>query len=105
MKAPAGATHLNTINGKYFKVEDEIILKTYGVEDPSINNGADISDSKWIVEIPKDKSHSEKIQEVKDSQLLSINDEYMPGLYNGIELAQSIVDNREPKFLSSKDIK
>lgn len=43
----------------------------------------------------------EKIKEVKrirDLQKQSISDEYMVGLYNGLELACAILENREPIF-------
>lgn len=32
-------------------------------------------------------------------------DSYMLGLYNGLEFASAIMENREPKYRSGKDVK
>ena len=101
MKTPTGATHVSTVNGKYFKVESGVIVKTYGVKNIDINNGTLIEDCSWIVKVEtkREKSIQEMIGEAKDAQLGSVCDEYMKGLYNGLELAHSISEGRAPKYL------
>ncbi|AUR88978.1 hypothetical protein NVP1231O_26 [Vibrio phage 1.231.O._10N.261.49.F8] len=100
---PFGATHVNSVNGKYFKVEGGVVVFTYGISNPNRNNGTMIKDCPWINEINSheniEESTSDKIQSLKDLQINSVCDEYMKGLYNGLELAQSVIDNREPEFL------
>tara|TARA_Y100001960_G_C14399523_1_gene692696 strand:- start:221 stop:541 length:321 start_codon:yes stop_codon:yes gene_type:complete len=100
---PSGATHVNSVNGKYFKVEGGVVCFTYGVSNPHINNGTVIADCPWIVEIEdvivERKSPSQQIQELKDAHIGSVCDEYMKGVYNGLELAQCVIDNREPIFI------
>ena len=62
--APVGATHVNHINGKYFKVELGVITKTYEVKDVDINNGTLIEDCPWIVPIENEPSEVELLREL-----------------------------------------
>lgn len=47
----------------------------------------------------KTKQHIEQIKKHKDIQLQNLNDDYMVGCYNGLELALSILEEREPMFV------
>lgn len=49
------------------------------------------------------KSKKKQIKEIKELQKQSLQktqDDYMIGLYNGLEIAVAILENREPTFLS-----
>lgn len=46
----------------------------------------------------KHKTQLKHLNEVKQLQKLSLTDDYMVGLYNGLELACAIMENREPQY-------
>lgn len=49
------------------------------------------------------KSKKKQIKEIKEIQKQSLQktqDEYMIGLYNGLEITVAILENRKPKLLS-----
>ena len=51
------------------------------------------------------KEFTRKIKEVRgivELQRKSITDEYMRGLYNGMELILSTFESREPKYIETK---
>lgn len=51
------------------------------------------------------KEFTRKIKEVRgivEFQRMSITDEYIRGLYNGMELILSIFESREPKYIDTK---
>ena len=41
-----------------------------------------------------------RIKEVQEQSLKAEHDDYMIGLYNGLELAVAIMENRKPVYLS-----
>lgn len=41
------------------------------------------------------------IKNAKNLQSIMLSDDYMVGVYNGLELAQSILENREPIYKNS----
>ena len=46
---------------------------------------------------------TKQVKEVRDLQKQSLEtckDDYMIGLYNGLEMATAIMENREPEFLT-----
>lgn len=46
------------------------------------------------------KSHITKVREVRDAQAASVGtDPYMRGLYNGLELALAIAEDRDPTYM------
>lgn len=48
------------------------------------------------------KSKTKKVKNIRDLQKQSLDkstDDYMVGLYNGLEMATAILENREPEFL------
>lgn len=49
------------------------------------------------------RSKTKQVKEVRDLQkqsLEKLTDDYMTGLYNGLELAVAIMENRKPVYLS-----
>lgn len=49
------------------------------------------------------RSKTKQVKEVRDLQkqsLEKLTDDYMVGLYNGLELAVAIMENRKPVYLS-----
>lgn len=49
------------------------------------------------------RSKTKQVKEVRDLQkqsLEKLTDDYMVGLYNGLELAVAIMENRKPAYLS-----
>ena len=49
------------------------------------------------------RSKTKQVKEVRDLQkqsLEKLTDDYMIGLYNGLELAVAIMENRKPAYLS-----
>lgn len=49
------------------------------------------------------KNKTKQIKEIRDLQEKSLEksqDDYMVGLYNGLEMSVAILENREPIFLS-----
>lgn len=109
MNHPVGATHINTINDKYFRVEYGVIVKTFNSTiSVDVNNGTLIEDCPWIVTIetvkpkPTLESVIADLRNLRDTQSDSVCDQYMLGLYNGLELALATAENREPKYLEEK---
>ena len=48
------------------------------------------------------KSKTKKVKNIRDLQKQSLGkstDDYMVGLYNGLEMATAILENREPEFI------
>lgn len=48
------------------------------------------------------KSKTKEVKNIRDLQKQSLEkstDDYMVGLYNGLEMATAILENREPEFL------
>ena len=48
------------------------------------------------------KSKTKEVRNIRDLQKQSLEkstDDYMVGLYNGLEMATAILENREPEFL------
>lgn len=45
------------------------------------------------------KGKRTEIERLKAMQKSQINDDYSCGIYNGLELATAILENREPEFL------
>ena len=41
-----------------------------------------------------------RVKDVQEQSLKGAHDEYMIGLYNGLELAVAIMENRKPVYLS-----
>lgn len=41
-----------------------------------------------------------RVKNVQEQSLKGVHDDYMTGLYNGLELAVSIMENRKPVYLS-----
>jgi hypothetical protein len=52
----------------------------------------------FTVENQNKKSDIEILREMKDVQSHNLTDEYMIGLYNGIEYSLSILEGREPEY-------
>lgn len=49
------------------------------------------------------RSKTKQVKEVRDLQkqsLEKLTDDYMVGLYNGLEMSTAILEGREPEFLS-----
>ena len=49
------------------------------------------------------KTKTKQVKDVRDLQkksLEKLTDDYMVGLYNGLEMATAILENREPEFLT-----
>lgn len=49
------------------------------------------------------KSKTKEVKNIRDLQKQSLEkstDDYMVGLYNGLEMATAILENREPEFLN-----
>ena len=46
----------------------------------------------------KTKQNIETIKNLKNIQSQNIKDDYMLGVYNGLELALSVLEEREPNF-------
>lgn len=49
------------------------------------------------------KSKTKEVKNIRDLQKQSLDkstDDYMVGLYNGLEMATAILENREPEFLA-----
>lgn len=49
------------------------------------------------------KSKTKEVKNIRDLQKQSLEkstDDYMVGLYNGLEMATAILENREPEFLT-----
>lgn len=49
------------------------------------------------------KSKTNEVKNIRDLQKQSLDkltDDYMVGLYNGLEMATAILENREPEFLA-----
>lgn len=48
------------------------------------------------------KSKTKEVKNIRDLQKQSLEkstDDYMVGLYNGLEMATAILENREPEFI------
>lgn len=41
-----------------------------------------------------------RVKDVQEQSLKGVHDDYMIGLYNGLELAVAIMENRKPIYLS-----
>lgn len=41
-----------------------------------------------------------RVKNVQEQSLKGVHDDYMTGLYNGLELAVAIMENRKPVYLS-----
>lgn len=41
-----------------------------------------------------------RVKDVQEQSLKGVHDDYMTGLYNGLELAVAIMENRKPVYLS-----
>ena len=41
-----------------------------------------------------------RVKDVQEQSLKGVHDDYMIGLYNGLELAVAIMENRKPVYLS-----
>lgn len=41
-----------------------------------------------------------RVKDVQEQSLKDVHDDYMIGLYNGLELAVAIIENRKPVYLS-----
>lgn len=44
------------------------------------------------------KRKEKEIRNVRDIQSKSLSDDYMVGLYNGLELALAIINDKDPEF-------
>lgn len=45
------------------------------------------------------KERIEQVEKMRQSQAVNVNDEYSAGFYNGLELAMSVLDGREPEYM------
>jgi len=44
-----------------------------------------------------------EVRKLRDIQRASVDDEYMRGLYNGLELVLAVLEARDPEYLQPKE--
>lgn len=49
----------------------------------------------------KQRKKIEQIEKMRQSQSINVKDDYSAGFYNGLELAMSILDGREPEYMTA----
>lgn len=91
---------------KYIDTQDNAILKrVIKLEKEELRNAKPVETINYQVEFEKLAEKVNKLRDVKEVQGYQGNwnyDNYMCGLYNGLELAMCIIENREPEFKSLK---